>query len=292
LFKLALLSDQKMDTASFTEFSYGYAMTDNILHSGFPSTPHAPVFPSLLAEGATGGGYDVQIPLCPVAVFLQFKIPQVVRRRSRLMPTGFATPYLRMHLRTKRPNQHQLLLDLEATGKLVYYSTPDFWTVRTLDEHFTNQRVHSRSWYIPPSRIGPQDDAPHHVAYRRGNPTGWSRSELKKLEGRFGPEEFGETISKAVESAQRQDAVTFLDRLCADIATVAETEITTAPEPDEFQDRPPQITPRSGKKSLPEGTQERDGGPSRRRLIYAARVASYLSQVHLGCTLVLTGKDT
>jgi hypothetical protein len=36
------------------------------------------------------------------------------------------------------------MLDLEGTGKLVYYATPDFWTKRKLDEHFTNGRVHDR----------------------------------------------------------------------------------------------------------------------------------------------------
>jgi len=48
-----------MSYAAFSEFSYGYAMTDNILHSGLPYTPNAPVFLSLLAEGGAGGGYDV-----------------------------------------------------------------------------------------------------------------------------------------------------------------------------------------------------------------------------------------
>jgi hypothetical protein len=125
----------------FTEFSFGYALTDNLIHAGLPSTSAAPVFPSLIAEGSAGGGYDVKIPARPVPLFLQFKIPQVVRRRSVNMPPGFAKPYLRMHLRTKRPNQHRLLLRLEAKGNLVAYATPGFWTTKDLDTHFVNQRA-------------------------------------------------------------------------------------------------------------------------------------------------------
>jgi hypothetical protein len=33
-----------MSYAAFSEFSYGYAMTDNILHSGLPYTPNATRF--------------------------------------------------------------------------------------------------------------------------------------------------------------------------------------------------------------------------------------------------------
>src|SRR6266446_3142726 len=114
-----------MQTAQFSEFSYGYTITDNIIHGGFPGVPAAPFFPSLISEG-TSGGFDVKIPLRPVPLFLQFKIPQVVSRASAKMPDAFSPPYFRMHLRTKRPNQHQLLLDWEAAGNLVCYATPDF----------------------------------------------------------------------------------------------------------------------------------------------------------------------
>ena len=77
-----------MNMAECSEFSYGYTMTDNILHSGLPHSSHAPIFPSQFAEGRPGGGHDVMILLRPVPIFLQFKIPQVVRRQSYQTPPG------------------------------------------------------------------------------------------------------------------------------------------------------------------------------------------------------------
>jgi hypothetical protein len=293
-----------MFTAQFSEFSYGYAMTDNILHSGLPHSPHSPVFPSLFAEGTSGGGYDVKIPLRPVPIFLQFKIPQVVRRRSDQMPPGFAVPYLRMHLRTKRPNQHQLLLDLEARGKLVYYVVPDFWTTRTLDRHFIEQRVPARSWYISPSRIGPLDSDPHYVAYRLGNDTAWRHSKPHLLNGQFGAENFAKDLDHAVATAERQEPLSFFQRTAREILELTKREEPIlesisedegiAPEADVLK---PTTEKRAVEKS--EGPQKSKRPPttmksredSLRPVIVAAREVAYIAQVRLGCSFLITGAD-
>jgi hypothetical protein len=278
-----------MNMAHFSEFSYGYAMTDNILHSGLPHSSHAPVFPSQFAEGRPGGGYDVMIPLRPVPVFLQFKIPQVVRRRSNQTPPSYDVPYLRMHLRTWRPNQHQLMLDLEGTGKLVYYATPDFWTKRKLDEHFTNGRVHERSWYIPPGRIGALDDQPHYVAYRLGSNVGWRHSELEKLEGRFDAENFAREINAAVQKARPQEPLSFLSRIKHDIAEITRTEIMELqPQLAELEIYTEKREPIKGKTADSNAKAEM----KQRRLIrQAMREVSYLSQVRLGCSFLITGTN-
>lgn len=266
-----------MYTSQFSEFSYGYALTDNILHGGLPATASAPVFPSLIDEGSSGGGYDVQIPLYPVPIFLQFKIPQVVGRRSRKMPAGFTKPYLRMHLRTKIPNQHQLLLDLETSGKLVAYATPDFWETNQLDSYFTARAVPLRTRYFRPSGIGPLDDKPHQVAYYTGIPDAWLYSEPHKLEGTFDAETFGKEISTAVRRARRQDPLNFLNRLSAMIA-----DLSRSRRPRDFRDeraaQAPQPTDDGGRQESLEIAQ-------------AAREAAYLAQVRLGCTLVITGRN-
>lgn len=57
-----------------SEFSYGYALTEEfIFRSGMPLRA-APLFPSLLSEGKTGGGFDVSIPFVGYPLFLQFKL--------------------------------------------------------------------------------------------------------------------------------------------------------------------------------------------------------------------------
>jgi hypothetical protein len=276
-----------MYTASFSEFSYGYAITDNILHSGLPYTGHAPVFPSLLAEGSAGGGYDVRIPLRPVAVFLQFKIPQVVRRRSDYMPTGFLPPYLRMHLRTKHPNQHQLLLDLEATQPLVFYATPNFWSVDRLDRYFAAQQVHQQSLYIRPSAIGPLDDRSHHVAYRRGHPTVWVRSEPFRLEAIPGSEQFAKEVDIAVRRAKRRESIAFLRELAVDISSVSRQEAPLFPHDIAIDIPEDRNLEERAAKGDPEARRALEG----RSISIAAREVAYASQVRLGCTLLITGSD-
>ena len=278
-----------LNMAHFSEFSYGYAMTDNILHSGLPYSSHAPIFPSQFAEGRPGGGYDIKIPLRPVPIFLQFKIPQVVRRRSNQTPPGYEVPYLRMHLRTWRPNQHKLMLDLESTGKLVYYATPDFWTKRRLDEHFTNGRVHERTWYIPPGRIGVLDEESHYVAYRFGSNIVWQHSELEKLEGKFDSENFAREIDAAIQKARPQEPLSFLDQIKRDVAQITRTEIMELPqqleEPDIYK---VEREPKKGKTADSDAKAEK----KQRQLIRRAmREVSYLSQVRLGCSFLITGAD-
>jgi hypothetical protein len=253
-----------MYSSLFTEFSYGYALTDNIIHAGLPSTPAAPVFPSLIAEGSAGGGYDVQIPAGPVPLFLQFKIPQVVRRRSDNKPAAFVTPYLRMHLRTKRPNQHQLLLDLEAQGNLVVYATPDFWKTSDLDAHFVNQRVHLETCYFSPSDIGPLDHESHYVAYCPGMTDAWVFSNPTPFSGKFRPEAFGERISAAAKTAREQQPLQFFQRLKGILV-----EIT-------------------GHELLPQAEAHMNQGIES-SVVRAAREVAYLAQVRLGCTFAVAG---
>jgi hypothetical protein len=271
-----------MFNAQFSEFSYGYALTDNILHSGLPCTPHAPVFPSLYAEG-TAGGYDVQIPHHPVPIFLQFKVPQIMHRRSANMPTGFWPPYMRMHLRTRRPNQHRLLRDLEAQGNEVYYTTPDFWITPDLDTYFWQQRVHVKSWYIRPSAIGPLNAKPHHVAYERGNPVGYRCSKPTRIEGRFDAEAFGSHVSARVESAERVEPTAFFQQLADRIreVTIRERPFT---QTTRLRDIP--LRPKEGPRDEARGRYTVSLETRR-----AGREAAYLSQVRLSCTLIVTGRD-
>lgn len=271
-----------MYTAQFSEFSYGYALTDNILHSGLPCTAHAPVFPSLYAEGSAGGGYDVKIPTHPVPLFLQFKIPQVMRRASAQMPSGFLPPYMRMHLRTKRPNQHRLLRNLEAAGNTVYYATPDFWRTTNLDDYFWSQTVQLESWYVSPSAIGALSSKSHHVAYERGNSAAWICSKPSKLEGRYDAEHFGAAIDAAAKAARLQDATQFFHTLAAQIRELTALEFGVTSESD-IKHRRPQIRTRT-RKPPPQGNVSLE---TRR----AGREAAYLAQVRLSCTLIVTGRD-
>jgi hypothetical protein len=158
-----------------SEFSYGYAVTDELIHGlGTPITA-APVFPSLYQEGQAGGGYDVMLQGPAVPLFIQFKLSHCLTTRNAAEArAGLLTiPYYRMHIRAaRRSNQHALLLGLEAQGNDVYYCAPAFHKDHELNDAYLTRNVCSRSIWLLPSSIGPiPDDQPHYTAFQNAGST-------------------------------------------------------------------------------------------------------------------------
>jgi hypothetical protein len=153
-----------------SEFSYGYALTDELIHWHDTPLTAAPVFPSLYQEGQAGGGYDVKLQQPGLPLFLQFKLSHcMVRNNAQEAKDGiFATPFYRMHIRPARHSeQHEMLLDLENAGNNVYYSAPAFHTPEELNDAYLTHQVRTRSLWLRPSVIGPlPDDGWHHVAFQ------------------------------------------------------------------------------------------------------------------------------
>lgn len=159
----------------FSEFSYGYAVTEELVASLKASIVGAPIFPSLYEEGKIGG-YDVKIPLIGKPVFLQFKLSSYLERNnSKEHRNGtLAVPYYRMHLRPKKhSDQHQLLFDLECAGESVFYIAPEFHLPSELNEFYLNKSVIENSAAFSPKDIGELDDEEHYVVFKRGTPIGY-----------------------------------------------------------------------------------------------------------------------
>lgn len=148
----------------FSEFSYGFALTQEICDL-FPERLFAPAFPSLLAEGQLGGGYDVFIP--EAAIFLQFKVSDRLTTRAAKESGLLNVPYYRAHLhRRNHSDQHELLLQLENSVKLVFYIAPAFASSFELNQHYSARTVARESTFFTPSEIGPlTDDAHHYVVF-------------------------------------------------------------------------------------------------------------------------------
>jgi len=64
-----------MKTPAFSEFTFGYALTDNLVNRVLSGVRGVPLFPSLNEEGQADVGYDVKIPRFSRPLFLQFKLP-------------------------------------------------------------------------------------------------------------------------------------------------------------------------------------------------------------------------
>lgn len=157
----------------FSEFSYGYAVTEELVHQNRAAVIAAPTFPSLIEEGKTGG-YDVKVPLTGTPVFLQFKLSDRMERRSAKEHKRklISVPYYRMHLRPARhSDQHNLLMQLEASGETVLYIAPEFHLPGELNWHYLNKTVIRNSAAFSPSDIGTlPTDGPHYVVFQPGTP--------------------------------------------------------------------------------------------------------------------------
>lgn len=153
----------------FSEFSYGYAVTEELASSLNARLIGSPIFPSLYEEGQKGGGYDVKLPTSGRALFLQFKLSDYLERRNakECRERVMDVPYYRMHIRpTKHSDQHNLLLDLENSGERVFYIAPEFHLPRELNDHYLNKRVIQNSAAFSPKDIGVMpDDDDHYLVF-------------------------------------------------------------------------------------------------------------------------------
>ena len=155
---------------NISEFSYGYAITEELIHWHSTKLTAAPVFPSLYQEGQRGGGWDVMLKRPGIPLFLQFKLSHcMVRANAEESRKGILTnPFYRMYLRPpKHSKQHEMLLDLESAGNEVYYSAPVFHEPWELNQAYLNHQVKNQSIWVRPSWIGPlPDDEEHYVAFK------------------------------------------------------------------------------------------------------------------------------
>lgn len=165
-----------------SEFSYGYAVTEELVTKHKAIVVGAPTFPSLYEEGKKGGGYDVKIPIKGNPVFLQFKLSdRLERTTAKEHQSGLLrVPYYRMYLRPLRcSDQHQLLLDLErSTGEAVFYIAPEFHLPAELNNFYLSRRVIDNSAAFRPSDIGPlPSNDEHYVVFEKAASFGYRCSD-------------------------------------------------------------------------------------------------------------------
>jgi hypothetical protein len=128
-----------------SEFSYGFAFTNELIHAPGSHVVAAPEFPSLQKEGSPGGGYDVKIPFGS-PLFLQFKLSHSMARTNSKEYGVMGGAYYRWHLHAlKHSAQHDLLLDLESRGNEVYYVAPAFHQTAELNTYFQSKKIVEQS---------------------------------------------------------------------------------------------------------------------------------------------------
>ena len=156
-------------TPEISEFSYGFALTNEIV--GWAPITAAPLFASLIEEGKAGGGYDVKLDMPGVPLYLQFKRADCMTRRSareiHVHNLPLALPFYRFKItESGKSNQHEMLLALDdGSSCLVFYAAPRFHELAEINAAWNNNLVATRSIFVAPNSIGSLDEESHHVSY-------------------------------------------------------------------------------------------------------------------------------
>jgi hypothetical protein len=168
--------------ALFSEFSYGFALTNELVERHRHLLVGAPHLPSQNQEGRPGGGYDVGLPIRGFPLFLQFKVSEYMLRSTAGEWKKFGKKYFRFQLHPLRHSvQHHLLIDLESRNNCVYYAVPAFYKAEDLNQAFSTRTVVDRTVFVRPSDIGRLPDEDNHcIAFLPGERFAYLFSEYRK----------------------------------------------------------------------------------------------------------------
>lgn len=168
--------------SEFTEFSYGFAVTHELVLQGSGNIFAAPEFPSLIREGQVGGGYDVKLDF-GTFLFLQFKLSEFMRGVQSGQSEIIGLPYYRFWITPRwRSKQQEMLVDLQKTGQRVYYAAPIFHQQAVFNAEFQGRTVVNRSAFVRPTDIGYlADDDAHCVVFNNVDPQGYFCSKPKEV---------------------------------------------------------------------------------------------------------------
>lgn len=199
-----LSNDDPMPHDRISEFTFGYAYTQELAKLWAAHVLAPPVFPNQYAEGKSGGGYDMALESTNGFIyFAQFKLSQEITSHWSSNQREFGEPFRRFLIYgSKTSKQHELLLKLEQPGTFVEYVAPDFGTYGELSAKYVVGGVRTGSTRVRPSIIGSFDDeSDHHVVWSAGQARVAVFSEPRFLDGPINAGEITESGIEAYDEA-------------------------------------------------------------------------------------------
>lgn len=170
----------------YTEFSFGFPFTENLLRGARWPIHSAAVFPNLLQEASVG--YDVRIDRPAAPLFFQFKLPELITRKShrgvQAKIEDLSIPYFIFQIMPRsRSQQHNLLVAIERRMPgSVFYASPRQEFKSLFDICYIEGCVSFCSAWISPAEIGPlMDDDPHSIVYEPDARFSWFCSEPREV---------------------------------------------------------------------------------------------------------------
>lgn len=276
-------------TPNISEFSYGYALTEELIQSHGTIVTAAPYFPTLRAEGQLG--YDIRLDRPGFPLFLQFKLSHNMIRNSALEIHRHGlfrrdTKFYRMYLRKPPSDQHQLLMNLEASGNEVYYVAPAFGEPDELDDAYLNHHVRNRSVFIRPSWVGPlPDNREHWVSFLISGPRFLLSEEPQPLKDDIEFAAFASDIKEAL-SRTEESLGGRLERLPDEITSMLKEY--TPPWHDAFEARG-RVWASRMQRAREQLGRRLASIERHRKEMKPLQLASYLSRTFFDCELFLAG---
>lgn len=154
----------------FSEFSYGFALSYEVMNALQPDVVGVPLFPSPRAGAGTGTGVEFAPAGCPL--FVQFKLAAYMKTARAKQWATYGGPYFRVAVtRRTRSNQHNLLRELSRVEPEVYYAAPAFYRQIEFNQAFVNDEILAQSRFIPLRHLPDlADDREHYITYCHGVP--------------------------------------------------------------------------------------------------------------------------
>jgi hypothetical protein len=193
-----------------TEFSFGYAFTEELIRYMDNDIDFVPYIPNLTEEGEKA--YDLELSW-GIPFFIQFKLPKYIFTLTdkvwEYKNNKFSTAFYRFGLRTeKEPFQHNKLVDLNNSGQVVSYVSPIFHKLTTFNSLYFNRQVIENSFIVEPKTIGKfTDEQPHRVSYQSETDFHYF-SEPHHVQGRFSFENLVGSIKDNLFQRDKQVSTT------------------------------------------------------------------------------------
>lgn len=214
-----------MALVGYSEFSFGYAFTENMIRSAALTPIGAPVFPNLVQEAVLG--YDVRIDLPGVPLFFQYKLPAIMTTTRAIEIKKYNLPlhppFFRIQLmRRDHSDQHSHLIDLENNyPNRVYYASSCCQNNWQFNAAYNAANVYKNAALFSPQDIGPlPDDLVHTISYTEHSVDAYFRSEPKLISKKT----FSE-ISKGLEDQFHQQRFSNLREVAKEIRDKVRTAV-------------------------------------------------------------------
>ena len=214
----------------YSEFSFGYAFTENMIRWSASAPTSAPHFPNLVEEGTVG--YDVRVDRNGCPLFLQYKLPGKLVRNSasevcKFKLHGIHAPFFRILIMKKDVSeQHRLLVDLESQWPgAVFYTAACMWNETEFNQAYVSVGVHRRSVLFSPKEIGYLVDAEQHrVAYRPGLGYAWFCSEPREIRT-FGIEAISDERQRSLDEPRYRELGSVATEIRQSLSSISPREL-------------------------------------------------------------------